>query len=161
MGKTLDGKPVTLADADISSARVNRRSVLGAMTVGLGATAAATVVGAGGGFAQAPTGCSDNDSGRNEDPEGYGVRCRPRSSRPTGCSDSDSGTDEDPEGYGVRCRPPTGRPTGCNDNDAGPNADQPGYGTRCGRGAPSARGCTDGDRGPNGDQPGSGTRCWI
>jgi hypothetical protein len=160
MAKTHDGGPRTLTDADISSTRVDRRSILGALALGLGATAA-SVVGIGSVLAQAPTGCTDNDSGRYEDREGYGVRCPPRSTRPTGCSDEDSGPNEDPQGYGVRCRPPTGPPTGCSDTDTGPNSDQPGYGSRCGSGTAKPPGCTDGDRGPNEDRPGSGTRCWI
>jgi hypothetical protein len=106
MSKTFSDKPLkplTLTDADISSGRcINRRSVLGALGLGLGA-AAASVVGSVTGAAQSPTGCTDNDAGRYEDAPGYGVRCRPRAGRPTGCTDSDSGPNEDAPGYGTRC----------------------------------------------------------
>lgn len=129
MAKTLHEKPLALTDADISSQRrVSRRSILSAMGLGLGAAAAA-VVGSVTGAAQAPGGCTDNDSGRYEDPPGHGTRCRP--SRPSGCTDNDRGPNEDQPGYGVRCRMPSSRPTGCTDSDSGPNEDPTGHGTRC------------------------------
>jgi hypothetical protein len=158
MGKTAAGKPLTLAEGDISSRRwLSRRSLLSAL--GLGLAAAAAVIGARRGTAQVPTGCTDNDSGRYEDEPGYGVRCRPGSARPTGCSDDDSGPNEDAPGFGTSCRP--ARPTGCTDNDGGPDGDMPGFGTRCRPRSMRPTGCTDSDNGPNGDQPGLGTRCWI
>lgn len=131
MGKTPAGKAFRLTESDISSSRcLTRRSLLGALGLGLG-TAAAAVVGARRGAAQAPTGCSDDDIGPNEDAEGFGTSCRP------------------------------GRPTGCTDNDGGRNGDMPGFGTNCSPRSTRPAGCTDSDNGPNGDQPGFGTRCWI
>ncbi|HWE16928.1 MAG TPA: hypothetical protein VG758_07065 [Hyphomicrobiaceae bacterium] len=103
MDKRLPGQSVALTDADISSRRsVSRRSVLGALGLGLGAAAAA-VVGSTAGTAQAPAGCSDTDGGRYEDAPGFGVRCRPRVLKPTGCTDSDNGPNEDAPGFGTRC----------------------------------------------------------
>jgi hypothetical protein len=103
MDKMLLGQSVALTDADISSRRsVSRRSVLGALGLGLG-TAAAAVVGSTAGTAQAPPGCSDTDSGRYEDAPGFGVRCQPQVLKPTGCTDSDNGPNEDAPGFGTRC----------------------------------------------------------
>jgi hypothetical protein len=130
MSKTFPDKPLTLTDEDILSERcVSRRSLL--TLLGLGLVTAGAVVGSGAGLAQGRPGCTDNDSGRNEDPPGLGTRCRPQGTRPTGCSDDDTGRYEDRPGYGVRCRPRGTKPTGCTDSDSGPNEDSPGFGTRC------------------------------
>jgi hypothetical protein len=127
MPKTFPDKRFTLTDADIASERcVSRRSLLNVL--GLGLAAAAAVVGAAAGSAQ---GCTDNDSGAYEDPQGRGRRCRPQGMQPTGCNDNDGGRNGDPPGYGVHCRPRVTRPTGCTDSDSGPNEDAPGFGTRC------------------------------
>jgi hypothetical protein len=131
MDEKLSKERFTLCDADISSQRsVTRRSLLGALGLGLG-VAAATVVGAVRGSAQGRSGCTDSDTGRYQDAPGLGTRCRPGGSRPSGCTDTDSGRYEDAPGEGVHCRPSGRRPTGCKDEDSGPNEDPPGYGKRC------------------------------
>jgi hypothetical protein len=77
MNKKRAATPLTLTEADISSTRVvSRRSMLGTLGLGLGAAAAA-IVGAGHAAAQSQRGCTDGDTGRYEDPEGAGTRCRP------------------------------------------------------------------------------------
>jgi hypothetical protein len=138
MDKKFPVTPRSLTDGDISSQRsLTRRSLLGALGVGLGA-AAATVVGSGPGAAQQGLGCTDNDIGANQDLPGFGRRCRPLGGPPSGCTDSDGGAYEDPPGAGRNCRPPggpggpgSGRPKACTDNDSGPNEDPPGLGIRC------------------------------
>jgi hypothetical protein len=130
MDKKSAATPFTLTEADISSGRVvSRRSMLNALGLGLGAAAAA-IVGSGRAAAQSRRGCTDGDTGRQEDPPGAGIRCRP-GMRATGCTDGDSGPDGDPIDYGTRCRPRAAKPTGCTDNDRGPNEDQTGFGTGC------------------------------
>jgi hypothetical protein len=133
MDKKRAARPLTLTEADISSSRiVSRRSMLSALGLGLGAAAAA-IVAPGRGSAQSRPGCTDGDTGRYEDPEGAGIRCRP-GMQPTGCSDNDSGPAGDPMNYGTRCQqrqPRSGKGTGCTDNDSGPNEDQTGFGIRC------------------------------
>src|SRR5262245_17525722 len=109
MDKKFPAKLHSLSDSDISSQRVmTRRSILGALGVGLG-TAAATVVGAGSGAAQQGLGCSDNDMGAYQNQPGYGRRCQPYGGQESGCTDSDSGAYEDPPGAGVRCGPGGGQ----------------------------------------------------
>jgi len=133
MNKKRAATPLTLTESDISSTRVvSRRSMLGTLGLGLGAAAAA-IVGAGHAAAQSQRGCTDGDTGRYEDPEGAGTRCRP-GMQPTGCSDDDNGPSGDPMNYGTRSQqrqPRSGKGTGCTDNDNGPNEDQTGFGTRC------------------------------
>jgi hypothetical protein len=173
MDKKFPDKPRTLTDNDISSQRsMSRRSLLGALGVGLGA-AAATVVGAGSGAAQ--QGCTDNDFGARQDAPGAGVRCGPYGGRPSqsGCTDNDSGARQDPPGAGVSCGPHGGRPpqSGCSDNDSGASEDPVGAGRGCrapggpggGHGGPGFRpkACTDSDGGPNQDPPGLGINCWT
>jgi hypothetical protein len=135
MDKKFSAKPRTLTDNDISSRRsMTRRSLLGALGMGLGA-AAGTVAGAGSVGAQYGRGCTDRDSGPNQDPGGYGRGC---GGPPSGCTDNDLGSNQDPPGAGVRCRPPGGpggpdfgRPKACTDSDGGPNQDPPGLGINC------------------------------
>lgn len=104
MDEKFQGKPLTLTDADISSQRcVSRRSILSALGLGLGVAALAVVGRSVTAAAQAPSGCTDTDQGRIEDPPGLGTRCRQPSTRPTGCTDADRGPNEDPPGFGTRC----------------------------------------------------------
>lgn len=95
--------PFTLTNDEISSARVvSRRSLLGSLGVGLGLAAAGVVANAGAARAQSgPTGCTDHDRGRHEDPLRGGRRCR--STRYTGCTDRDMGFNEDPPEHGIGC----------------------------------------------------------
>jgi hypothetical protein len=140
MDKKFSAKPRSLTDNDISSQRsITRRSLLGAMGIGLGA-AAATVVGAGTGAAQ-QGGCTDSDIGANQDMPGYGRRCRPFGGPQSGCTDNDAGAYEDPPGGGRYCGPGGGGP-------GGPGSDRP-------------KACTDNDNGPTQDPPGLGVRCWT
>jgi hypothetical protein len=134
MDKRRASRPLSLTEADISSKRaVTRRSMLSALGLVLGAAAAA-IAGPERATAQerpgGRSGCTDSDSGRFEDPEGVGVRCR-QGTQPTGCSDDDSGPSGDPVDYGSRCQPRATGPRGCTDNDSGPKEDQPGLGIRC------------------------------
>lgn len=93
--KTLNDKPGTLTDADISSQRVSRRSLLTTLGIGAG-VAAGAVVGA------------TSAHAREADQAGFGRTCGP------GCSDSDNPNSRwgDPAGYG-RCN----RRRGCTDGD--------------------------------------------
>lgn len=93
-GKKLDGKRGTLTDADISSQRVSRRSLLGTLGIGAG-VAVASVVGA-----------TPAEAQRRSDGAGWGKGCAPP------CSDADSGYGSDPGGRG-RCR----IRRGCTDGD--------------------------------------------
>ncbi len=93
-GKKLDGKRGTLTDADISSQRVSRRSLLGTLGIGAG-VAVASVVGA-----------TPAEAQRRSDAAGWGKGCAPP------CSDADSGYGSDPGGRG-RCR----IRRGCTDGD--------------------------------------------
>jgi hypothetical protein len=134
MDKKRAAGPRTLTEADISSRRiVTRRSMLSALGLGLGAAAAA-IIGPERAVAQdrpgARPGCTDGDTGRYEDPEGAGIRCRP-GMQPTGCTDGDTGPSGDPIDYGTRCQPRANESKGCTDNDSGPKEDQPGSGIRC------------------------------
>jgi hypothetical protein len=99
--RTGKGQLFTLTDADISSQRsVTRRSLLGALGMGLGAAAAA-VVGRSGRAAAQGNECTDNDRGRNEDPPNRGRRCQ--SGPMSGCTDNDRGPQEDPPNGGRWC----------------------------------------------------------
>jgi hypothetical protein len=99
----------TLLDGDIASKRsVSRRSLLSGFGISVGLAAAGIVANVGAARAQrrqepGPGGgrCTDNDSGRNEDPVGMGRQCR--NLRYTGCTDRDNGPNEDPPGYGTGC----------------------------------------------------------
>jgi hypothetical protein len=136
MDKKLPAKLFSLADSDISSQRcMTRRSLLGALGLGLSAAALA-VVGSGPAAAQGSSRCTDADVGRYQDAPGYGIRCRPSGGgRPYECTDNDAGRYEDPPRRGVRCSPGGGsggaRPPACTDSDSGPNEDPVGLGTRC------------------------------
>ncbi len=136
------GKLLTLTDDDIVSRRaVSRRSLLSSFGIGLGLAAAGIVANVGSARAQRrPLGCTDNDSGANEDPVGRGRNCGPgerppgrrpgpRSGGPAGCTDTDGGPNEDLAGRGRSCE--NRRRTGCTDRDGGPNADPPEFGTGC------------------------------
>jgi len=61
-------------------------------------------------YGEAPSGCSDNDSGPGSDPGGRGTRCNgqtpPRRYEPghtRHCTDSDRGTNQDPAQAGRNC----------------------------------------------------------
>jgi hypothetical protein len=98
MQKRLRNATCTLTDADISSTRaVSRRSLLSSLGLGV---AAAVIVRRPGAAAAQGTGCTDNDQGPDEDPMGFGRRCR---GRQTGCTDTDRGPNEDPPGRGRGC----------------------------------------------------------
>ena len=107
MSKKVPDAPPTLADVDIVSKRsLSRRSLLSGFGVSMGLAAAGIVANVGAARAQrrqepSPGRCTDNDSGRNEDPVGMGRQCR--NLRYTGCTDRDNGQNEDPPGYGTGC----------------------------------------------------------
>ena len=94
--KNLTDKPATLSEADISSQRVSRRSMLASLGIGAGVAAGAIVA------------ATSVAHARYADNAGYGRSCGP------GCSDSDNPNTRggDPAGYG-RCN----RRRGCTDND--------------------------------------------
>jgi hypothetical protein len=94
--KNLTDKPATLSEADISSQRVSRRSMLASLGIGAGVAAGAIVA------------ATSVAHARESDGGGYGRSCG------NGCSDSDNPNSRygDPAGYG-RCN----RRRGCTDND--------------------------------------------
>jgi hypothetical protein len=92
--KDLNDKPATLSEADISSQRVSRRSMLASLGIGAGVAAGAVVAG------------TSVAHARYADEPGWGRSCG------TGCSDEDPSSSGDPPGYG-RCN----RRPGCTDND--------------------------------------------
>jgi hypothetical protein len=93
--KTLNDKPVTLTEADISSQRVNRRAMLASLGIGAGVAAGAVLA------------ATSVAHAREADREGFGRSCAT-------CSDRDPYPSSwgDPEGYG-RCA----RTRGCTDRD--------------------------------------------
>ena len=94
--RTLNDKPATLTEADISSQRVNRRSMLASLGIGAGVAAGAVLA------------ATSVAHAREADSAGYGRSCG------NGCSDRDPYPSRygDPEGYG-RCN----RRRGCTDGD--------------------------------------------
>jgi hypothetical protein len=94
--KTLNDKPATLSEADISSQRVSRRSMLASLGIGAGVAAGAVVAG------------TSVAHARSADRAGYGRSCG------SGCSDGDPYPSRygDEPGYG-RCN----RRRGCTDGD--------------------------------------------
>lgn len=94
--KNLTDKPATLSEADISSQRVSRRSMLASLGIGAGVAAGAVVAG------------TSVAHARSSDRAGFGRSCG------NGCSDGDPYPSSwgDPPGYG-RCN----RRRGCTDSD--------------------------------------------
>jgi hypothetical protein len=94
--KNLSDKPATLTEADISSQRLSRRSLLASLGIGAGVAAGAVVATTS--VAQAQV----------SDPAGWGRSCG------NGCSDGDPYPSRygDPPGYGI-CN----RRRGCTDGD--------------------------------------------
>lgn len=140
------GDRQSLADAEITTRRIERRGVLRVLSLLGGGGLAAAVLRTGDARAQTMTGMTDCDNGPNQDSANFGTGNNP----PTGMTDADTGANADYANCGSRGR------SGVTDCDVGANQDPAGYGT----GNNPRTGLNDSDRGANADLGGCGRYGW-